>query len=261
LIEYDIIHVCRKRTEEPTPVSWARMRRRVLDDVRQLQTVLENHAAAGLPTADLKVIKRGKALEYYSRHYGKVYADNIGKPFSVRDALIGINQLLDDDTGAAKEPPPGNAHPFTRQFLSLFRGVTQQPRDQVQKDLRGTGYSPAELVERGWCIEEKKTFFVKEPRSFAAEWYKKHRRNLSSDYDQAAFLIGAAADGSGINLRETLTNENFRPHPALKALLDWHTRNGATQEIRAAAQRAHAIYATWEQDHPAEAAQLAFFLD
>jgi putative DNA methylase len=27
-IEYDIIHVCRKRTEEPTPVSWARMRRK-----------------------------------------------------------------------------------------------------------------------------------------------------------------------------------------------------------------------------------------
>jgi len=35
-IEYDIIHVCRKRTEEPKPVSWARMRREVLEDVRRL---------------------------------------------------------------------------------------------------------------------------------------------------------------------------------------------------------------------------------
>jgi putative DNA methylase len=36
-IEYDIIHVCRKRTEEPKPVSWGRMRREVMADVRQLQ--------------------------------------------------------------------------------------------------------------------------------------------------------------------------------------------------------------------------------
>ena len=35
-IEYDIIHVCRKRSEEPTPVSWAKMRRQVLQDVRAL---------------------------------------------------------------------------------------------------------------------------------------------------------------------------------------------------------------------------------
>jgi putative DNA methylase len=35
-IEYDIVHVCRKRTEDPTPVSWARMRREVLQDVRRI---------------------------------------------------------------------------------------------------------------------------------------------------------------------------------------------------------------------------------
>jgi putative DNA methylase len=41
-IEYDIIHVCRKRTEEPKPVSWGRMRREVMADMRQLQAMLEN---------------------------------------------------------------------------------------------------------------------------------------------------------------------------------------------------------------------------
>jgi putative DNA methylase len=48
-IEYDIIHVCRKRTEEPKPVSWGRMRREVMADVRQLQAMLENHAKGGFP--------------------------------------------------------------------------------------------------------------------------------------------------------------------------------------------------------------------
>ncbi|MCK5791911.1 MAG: hypothetical protein KAH34_13760, partial [Ketobacter sp.] len=35
-IEYDIIHVCRKRMEDPQPISWAKMRRQVLQDVRGL---------------------------------------------------------------------------------------------------------------------------------------------------------------------------------------------------------------------------------
>ena len=34
------------------------------------------------------------------------------------------------------------------------------------------------------------------------------------------FLIGACFEGSGINASDTLNNPNFRPHPALGALLD-----------------------------------------
>jgi adenine-specific DNA methylase len=118
-IEYDIIHVCRKRTEEPKPVSWARMRREVLAEVKQLADLLTLHQKAGLASGDLQVIRRGKALEYFSRHYGKVFVDE-GKEFTVRDALIGINQLLDEDSGGGKEPPPVNSEPMTRQFLRLF---------------------------------------------------------------------------------------------------------------------------------------------
>ena len=83
-IEFDMIHVCRKRKdEEVQPVSWARLRRQILQDVRQLQEILEQHQSAGLQAADLQVIRRGKALEYYSRHYGKVYIEK-GRELSVR---------------------------------------------------------------------------------------------------------------------------------------------------------------------------------
>jgi adenine-specific DNA methylase len=67
-IEYDIIHVCRKRTEEPKAISWAKLRREVLQDVKRIKDLLEHHEKAGLPEADLQVIRRGKALEYFSRH-------------------------------------------------------------------------------------------------------------------------------------------------------------------------------------------------
>ena len=256
-IEYDIIHVCRKRTEEPKAVSWGRMRREVLEDVRQLQQILENHAREGLPAADLQVIKRGKALEYFSRHYGKVYVDE-ERTISVKDALVGINLLLDEGT-SSQEPPPVNAEPMTRQFLRVFDGKTEIARDQMQKFLRGTGMAPDEFVNRGWCKEEHKVFYAAMPMELAQSWIGRHRNKLTYDYDQAMFLIGACFEGSGINATDTLKNENFNPHPALKSLLEWYTRRGATSQIRNAAIRAVTIYNSWAATHTEKARQLELF--
>lgn len=259
-IEYDIIHVCRKRTEEPKPVSWGRMRREVMADVRQLQAMLENHAKEGLPAADLQVVRRGKALEYFSRHYGKVYVDE-GRPISVKDALVGINQLIDEDANKASEPPPVNAEPITRQFLRIFQGTTELPRDQMQKLLRGSGITPDEFISRNWSSEEKKTFYLVDPLDFARDWQGRHKRKLAADLDQALVLIGACYDGSGINASDTLKNENFKPHPALKSLLEWFSRRGPSQPMRNAASRALTIYNNWASSNKDAVTQLSLFLE
>ena len=259
-IEYDIIHVCRKRTEEPKPVSWGRMRREVMADVRQLQAMLENHAKEGLPAADLQVIRRGKALEYFSRHYGKVYVDE-GRAISVKDALVGINQLIDEDADKGKEVPPVTAEPMSRQFLRTFDSKTEIARDQLQKFLRGSITTPDEFVQRGWCSEKNKVFTLVDPLDFARDWQGKHKRKLTSDLDQALVLIGACFDGSGINAADTLKNENFKPHAALKALLEWLGRRGATQQTRNAASRALSIYNNWAASHQQQVQQMALFFD
>lgn len=260
-IEYDIVHVCRKRTEDPTPVSWAKMRRQVLQDVRGLKHMLEHHQKAGLPDADLQVIRRGKALEYYSRHYGKVLVDD-GRSMSVLEALVGINQLLDEEAGGIKDPPPVNAEPFTRQFLRLFDGVKELPRDQIQKFLRGTGIAPSDFEARGWCSEEKKIYRLTPPLDLARAWQGKHRRGMTSDYDQAAFLIGACFENSGINATDTLSNDNFKPHPALSALLEWFATRGATSEIRNASSRAQTILRSWRAKHESpKQQQMALFFE
>lgn len=259
-IEYDIIHVCRKRTEEPKPVSWGRMRREVMADVRQLQAMLENHAKEGLPAADLQVIRRGKALEYFSRHYGKVYVDE-GRAISVKDALVGINQLIDEDADKGKEVPPVTAEPMTRQFLRTFDGNTEIARDQLQKFLRGSITTPDEFVQRGWCSEKNKVFTLVDPLDFARDWQGRHKRKLTSDLDQALVLIGACFDGSGINAADTLKNENFKPHAALKALLEWLSRRGATPQTRNAASRALSIYNNWAASHQQQVQQMALFFD
>ena len=257
-IEYDIIHVCRKRTEEPKPVSWGRMRREVMADVRQLQAMLENHAKEGLPAADIQVIRRGKALEYFSRHYGKVFVDE-GRTISVREALIGINQLIDEDADKGKEPPPVNAEPMTRQFLRTFGTSTEMKRDQLQKFLRGTITTPDDFVQRDWCSEEKKVFTRTNPLDFARDWSGKHRRRLTADLDQALVLIGSCFDGSGINASDTLKNENFTPHVALKPLLEWLHRNGPDQATRNAASRAVSIYNAWAASQAVKPVQGSLF--
>lgn len=259
-IEYDIIHVCRKRTEEPKPVSWGRMRREVMADVRQLQAMLENHAKEGLPAADIQVIRRGKALEYFSRHYGKVYVDE-GRTISVRDALIGINQLIDEDADKGKEPPPVNAEPMTRQFLRTFGPSAELKRDQLQKFLKGSITTPDEFVQRGWCAEKNKVFTRTDALDFAREWSGRHRRKLTSDLDQALVLIGACVDNSGINASDTLKNENFKPHVALRPLLEWLHRNGPDQVTRNAASRATTIYNAWHASQGPQPLQGTLFDD
>jgi hypothetical protein len=259
-IEYDIIHVCRKRTEEPKPVSWGRMRREVMADVRQLQAMLENHAKEGLPAADIQVIRRGKALEYFSRHYGKVYVDE-SRTISVREALIGINQIIDEDADKGKDVPPVNAEPITRQFLRTFGVAAELKRDQLQKFLKGSITTQDEFVQRGWCAEKNKVFTRADPLKFAREWQGKHRRRLTSDLDQALVLIGACLDNSGINASDTLKNENFKPHMALKPLLEWFARNGPDQPTRNAASRAVSIHAAWTKNQERKDAQLSLFDD
>lgn len=248
-IEYDIVHVCRKRTEAPTSVSWARMRREVLQDVKRIEALLGNHAKAGLPAADLQVIRRGKALEYFSRHYGRVLVEE-GRSLTVAQALVGINQLIEEETEIATDLPPVNAEPLTRQFLRIFRGKVEVDRDQLQKFLKGTGVSPELFEEYGWSYEEAKRFKLVAATDFAVQWKGRQRKGLVRDFDQAWFLIGACNDGVGINVSEQLRNENFRPHPALKPLLEWFGRNAADATTRQAAIRASTIYNAWADSNP-----------
>jgi hypothetical protein len=258
-IEYDIIHVCRKRIEAPTPVSWARMRREVLEDVKQLQNLLESHAKEGLPAADLAVIKRGKALEYFSRHYGQVFKSP-EEPITVKEAILGINQIIDEG-GNTADIPPVEAEPYTRQFLRIFNDSVEQKRDQMQKFLRGTGSTPDEFEEREWCTEKAKVYHLTPPLEIARNWHNRHKRRLDSDYDQAMVLIGACHPGSGLDANDTLRNSNFRPHPALRPLLEWFERCGHSQIIRDAAKLAKLRFEAWQNAQPRKPAnaQMSLF--
>lgn len=265
-IEYDIVHVCRKRLETAPPVSWARMRRWVKEEVQTLKTLLEQTHGKDLPESDLRVILRGKALEFYSQHYGQVYTGD-GQTMSVRDALLGINQLLDDlmqgNGETAKQRPPEAVEPTTRLFLGIFNGRPSLARDELHKMLRGTGVAQDDLTARGWIRVAGTTVYVT-PISDRLSYFLapgRNRKAIKTDLDQAHFLIGAALPKSGVNVTDELDRGTFRLKRSVDAILEWYARTDPAAQTKAAAALALNLVTHWRASaRPVvEAAQLSLF--
>lgn len=256
-IEYDIIHVCRKRLQDPDPVSWSRMRRWVKGEAKRLKDLLEHTHAKSLPESDLRVILRGKSLEFYSRHYGQVFTGD-GQLLDVREALLGINQLLDDlleDNGQdGGLRPPDSAEPSSRLYLRIFKDSNQLERDELHKTLRGTGVSQSDLEAMGWIhlvgrtvhvvpIEERFAFFTAPGRN---------RKIIKTDLDQAHFLMGAAYPNSGFNILAELDNPNFRIKKSVDEILLWYAEKDQNAANQRAARTAAQLVAQWRtrEDKP-----------
>jgi putative DNA methylase len=265
-IEYDIIHVCRKRLDTPEPVSWARMRRWVKDETVRLKDLLEHTHGKTLPESDLRVILRGKSLEFYSRHYGQVFTGD-GQVLDVRDALLGINQLLDDlledptQTGGLR--PPDSAEPTSRLYLRLFINRPEMDRDELHKTLRGTGIAQGDLEARGWIrvvgrtvqvmpISERLAYFTERGRG---------RRLIKTDLDQAHFLIGTAYSYSGLKIDTELENPSFRIKKSVDDILKWYAEVDKDPVNSRAAKIAAQLVDHWRarRTRPDEQRQLSFF--
>ncbi|MGB8216261.1 MAG: hypothetical protein WCE94_03075 [Candidatus Methanoperedens sp.] len=257
-IEYDIIHVCRKRLKEGEPVSWARMRRWVKSEAQRLKELLEHTHGKELPESDLRVILRGKSLEFYSQHYGQVFTGE-GQVLDVRDALLGINLLLDDlleDTDkTGVQHPPDIAEPASRLYLRIFRSKAEISRDELHKTLQGTGFSQGDMEARGWIhgdgkmahavpISERFAYFTGQGRN---------RKVIKTDLDQAHFLIGAAFPDSGVTIENELNNPNFMIKKSVDDILKWYKQAGDSEEVHRCAQIALQLVGNWRnrKDKPA----------
>jgi putative DNA methylase len=249
-IEYDIVHVCRKRLDAPQPVAWAKMRRWVKEETDHFRALLEHSHGKELPESDLLVILRGKALEFYSRHYGQVYTGD-GQLLSVGEALLGINQLLDDllagEGTEAQERPPEEAEPASRLYLRIFQDRRSIPRDDLGKTLRGSGVAPADLEARGWIktigtavhlvpIVERFQYFTAVGRT---------RKVLKTDLDQAHFLAGAVMGQTGVDVNTELNRGTFTVKRSVDAILRWYAEKDSSKEVRDAAELAGEIVAHW----------------
>ncbi len=223
-IEYDVIHVCRKRLADPEPVSYAKMRRFVREEAGRLKALLETVHGRALPAADLRVILRGKSLEFYSRHYGAVMTGT-GEVLEVRDALLGINQILDDiledEVAAGATRPPESAEPVSRLYLRIFRTTRTMQRDQLHKTLQGSGISQKDLEARGWISVVGREVTAIAPIDRYREMTKpgRVRKLIRTDLDQAFFLMGLVLDGRSV--KTELSHGTLKLKNSVPDILKW----------------------------------------
>lgn len=238
--EYDIIHVCRKRLAEPTPVSWAKMRQWVKAELGRLKLLLAAYKASELSEADIRVILRGKALEFYSRHYGQVFTSD-NEPLSIRHALGGIDQLLDEGTGNATGNPPSIVQPAAYQYLRLFTVAPSRKAEEVSKTLFGTAIRQRDFEDRGWVKEANRRVTATPILQRFETIRQRPRKEMKTEIDQAHFLIGSALPRSGINLEQELSKDTWMVRRSVDAVLEWYAKMAPESEIREAAELARTI--------------------
>ena len=255
-IEYDVIHVCRKRLSDPEPVSYAKMRKFVREEAGRLKALLETVHGKELPEADLRVILRGKSLEFYSQHYGQVQTGT-GEMLGVRDALLGINQMLDDileDAAAGGGlRPPESAEPISRLYLRVFKNIQKTTRDTLHKTLQGSGISQNDLESRGWIKVSGREVDVVSIADRYAMLTKRGltRKHIKTDLDQTFFLMGM------VLARKNLINElefgNLKLKKSVQDILKWFHQTSDDPVTRQAASSVITLMAQFEQDQKAKA--------
>jgi putative DNA methylase len=238
--EYDIIHVCRKRLNEPTAVSWAKMRQWVKAELIRLKLLLAAYKASELSDSDVRVVLRGKALEFYSRHYGQVFTSD-DDPLPIDHALAGINQLLDEGTGDATGNPPSIVQPVAYQYLRLFTLRPSRSADDVNKSLFGTTIRQRDFEDRGWVEERQRLVNAIPIRERFEQSRKRPRKEMKTEIDQAHFLIGAAMSNSGVNLELELSKDTWMVRRSVDAVLEWYTKMARESDVRDASELARTI--------------------
>lgn len=241
-IEYDIVHVCKKRHVEPIEIFWATLRKRILNSVKSRSLLLAQHKQSGLHLADLEVIIRGEVLEQYSYHYGKVKKNIDGDLVTVREILIEANNIAQALLQSnEQEKVPDAAEPETKIYFSLFRDAPSIEFNAARKRLKGSGTSLEELEGYGWVttgkIGKEKISSVS---NISERWISLSRKkHFSSDLDQVHFAInccvgGKQLDGKPADL-ETWIESNYKSLlPSVVPLLKYMEGNHFGAEYKQA---------------------------
>jgi adenine-specific DNA methylase len=170
-ISYDLIHVCRKRKDDPPARSWAGVRQEVRRKAREeLQAIeLGRYGNQPLPKPDVRLICIGKCLELYSAHYGKVL-DHENKPLPLHKALQDISAIVDQLVTKDRPLPSeleavdGLSYVWLRVLAPIRNEVMM---DAISKAARAMQVSVDDLKEAGLVVRGRtgrgRTYEVKQP--------------------------------------------------------------------------------------------------
>ena len=189
-IAYDLIHVCRKRRENPSDRSWAGVRQEVRRRARAELAAIEagRYGNQPLPEPDVRLVCIGKCLELYSAHYGRVL-DHEGNPLPLHKALQDIGAIVDQLVTHERPLPPEleDIDALSYAWLRLLMPVRGEVGvDKVNKGLRAMQVNTENLRKAGLIIRGRtgrgRTYEVKQP----LDRLEDARKRLRKAYEQSA---------------------------------------------------------------------------
>jgi putative DNA methylase len=185
-ISYDLIHVCRKRNDDPRSRSWAGVRQEVRRKAREELQAIERgrYGNQPLPEPDVRLICIGKCLELYSAHYGKVL-DHEHKPLPLHKALQDISAIVDQLVTKDRPLPSeleaveGLSYVWLRVLAPIRNEVMM---DAVSKAARAMQVSLDDLKEAGLVVRGRtgrgRTYEVKQPGQRLGELLAQYQPGL-----------------------------------------------------------------------------------
>ena len=170
-VAYDLIHVCRKRRENPSDRSWAGVRQEVRRQARAELAAIEagRYGNRPLPEPDVRLVCIGKCLELYSTHYGRVL-DHEGSPLPLHRALQDIGAIIDQLVTRERPLPPEleDVDALSYAWLRVLMPARGEVGvDKVNKGLRAMQVNTEDLKKAGLIIRGRtgrgRTYEVKQP--------------------------------------------------------------------------------------------------
>ena len=185
-ISYDLIHVCRKRKDDPRSRSWAGVRQEVRRKAREELQAIERgrYGNQPLPEPDVRLICIGKCLELYSAHYGKVL-DHENKSLPLHKALQDISAIVDQLVTKDRPLPSeleavdGLSYVWLRVLAPIRNEIMM---DAISKTARGMQVSLDDLKEAGLVMRGRtgrgRTYEVKQPGQRLGELLAQYQPGL-----------------------------------------------------------------------------------
>lgn len=170
-VAYDLIHVCRKRRENPSDRSWAGVRQEVRRRARAELAAIEagRYGNRPLPEPDVRLVCIGKCLELYSAHYDRVL-DHEGNPLPLHKALQDIGAIIDQLVTRERPLPPQleDIDALSYAWLRLLMPARGEVGvDKVNKGLRAMQVNTEDLKKAGLITRGRtgrgRTYEVKQP--------------------------------------------------------------------------------------------------
>ncbi len=211
-VSYDLIHICRKREEDPTARSWAGIRLEVRRQARAELDAIEAGRYGNKPLSehDVRLICIGKCLELYSAHYDRVL-DHEGNTLPLHKALQDIGTIVDQLVTREQPLPPEleGIDSLTYVWLRLLMPRhTELSVDKLSKGARAMQVSTEELKKAGLITRGRtgrgRSFTVKQPKDRLEQALENLQRVSMQESQPSLFKENGTTDWGDLHLVDIL---------------------------------------------------------